>query len=73
MFNGARPTASLLCCFEKVGYGKLDLDSVCRNVFSSSSEIAPGMDERRGASSESSDVREMDFSLEVVFRDECVL
>jgi hypothetical protein len=67
------PTASLLCCFEKVGYGRLDLDSVFSSRFSSSSEMMPGIDARLGELSELSDVRDVDFSFEDVLREECDL
>jgi hypothetical protein len=70
--SGRGPTASLLCCFENEGYGRLDFDSDLSGDLSSSSDIIPGIDERRCEPSESRDVREVDFSFVEVLREECV-
>lgn len=59
--SGRRPTASLLCSFEKAGYDGLDLGSIPFVVVSSST--TPGMDERRWEPVDDKDVFEADFSL----------
>lgn len=70
--RGPRPTASLLCCFENEGYGRLDLDSDLSGDLSSSSEITPGMDERRCDPSEVKEALEVDLSFDEVLREACV-
>lgn len=68
LIGGPGRTASLLCCLEKDGYGRLDLDSDLSTGCSSSSEIMPGIDDRRGESLESTDVLEVDFSFDDTLR-----
>lgn len=67
MFRLARvPTASLLCCFEKEGYGRLAFESVLDEALSSLT--IPGIEDLRLGSVGDSDVRDDDLSFVVALR-----
>ena len=65
------PRDSLLCSFEKVGYGKLDFDSDLRGEFSSFN--TPGMEDLRLGSTGDMEILEEVLSLVVDLRWEEVL
>ena len=62
---GLEPTASLLCSLEKVGYGRLDLDS---DLGGESSLSMPGMEDLLLGSTGDIEVREEVLSLVVDLR-----
>ncbi len=62
---GLEPTDSLLCSFEKVGYGRLDLESDLRGE---SSLRMPGIEDRLLGSTGDIEVREEVLSLVVDLR-----